>query len=371
MASFLNGGLFTSESVCAGHPDKVCDRISDAVVDAVLADDPNGRVAVETMVTTDLVCMAGEITTTATIDPQAIIKKTIQELGYTELGMGFDASARTVIALHTQSPEIAAGVNDDGAGDQGIMYGFAIDETPERMPMALVLSHRLAEAIDTARETKTLPYLRPDGKTQVTLRYQNGKPVAVETVVIAVPHSEAIDLSEVKADICTQIVTPVLERYGFAVTNDQVIVNGTGVWHHGGPAADTGLTGRKIVVDTYGGYARVGGGALSGKDPTKVDRSGAYFARFVANNIVALGLAKVVEVRLAFVIGGQTPLMTEWEAFGTQSVKDLVIDEVVHQLLRQTVREMIETLDLRRPIYVPTSAYGHFGRPEFPWERIV
>jgi S-adenosylmethionine synthetase len=285
---------FASESVCAGHPDKVADAISDAIVDAVLAQDPNGRTAVETLVAHERIVVAGEINTTATIDVPAIVRAEIRRLGYTEQSWGFSDASPIDNHLHQQSPEIAVGVDDFGAGDQGLMFGFATNETPEYLPLPITLAHGLVRAIDQARESGDLPHLRPDGKAQVVVRYEDGVPVAVEHVTIAVPHDEKISLSRVRTDIYVRIITPVLERYGYLISEKDIVVNGTGIWNTPGPSADSGLTGRKIVVDGYGGYARVGGGAFSGKDPSKVDRSGAYAARYIAKNIVAAGLADKV-----------------------------------------------------------------------------
>lgn len=363
--------VFTSESVCSGHPDKVCDRISDTILDAVLKKDPNGRVAVEALATEEKVVIAGEVTALGQVDYEAIARKVIKDLGYTKSKFRFTDKSSVVTLVHSQSPEIAQGVDKEGAGDQGMMFGYACTETEAFMPLPIELAHRLAEGIDRARETKTIPYLRPDGKTQVGVQYKNGKPVSIDSVVLAVPHSEDVKLPEVSDALYRKVVAPLLRTYGFAYPKKNVIVNGTGVWHIGGPASDTGLTGRKIVVDTYGGYARVGGGAFSGKDPTKVDRSGAYAARFIAKNIVAQKLAKRAEVRLSYSIGAIKPLMQEVETFGTEKVKLSVIQDFAASLIDTSVRGIIETLDLRRPLYAQTSAYGHFGREGFPWEKIV
>lgn len=361
---------FTSESVCSGHPDKICDAISDAILDGILTKDPNGRVAVETLVTTDTCLLAGEVTTNANIDYEKIARKQIKRLGYTIPQIKFSGNADVTVKIHSQSPEISQGVDDSGAGDQGMMFGYACRETEEFMPLPITLAHRLAQKIDEVREEKVLPYLRPDGKTQVTIVYENGKPVSVESVILAVPHKESVPLKEVTDDLHKKVVTPVLKKYGFTFPKKEMIVNGTGVWHIGGPHSDTGLTGRKIVVDGYGGYARVGGGAFSGKDPSKVDRSGAYAARFLAKNIVAAGLADRAEVRLAYFIGAKKPLMQDVETFGTAKKSDKVIQDFMHGLLDTSVRGIVEGLNLLRPIYLPTAAYGHFGRSEFPWEEI-
>lgn len=362
---------FASESVCAGHPDKVADQISDAIVDAVLAQDPHGRTAVETLVAHDRVVLAGELNTTAKIDVEAIARQEIKRLGYTNPDWGFSDQSPIENYLHQQSPEIAVGVDDFGAGDQGLMFGYATNETPEYLPVPITLAHALTQAIDTARENGTLPHLRPDGKAQVVVRYEDDIAVAVEHVTVAVPHSEQISLERVRDDIYHVIVEPVLEQYGFTVPQTAVIVNGTGVWHAPGPSSDSGLTGRKIVVDGYGGYARVGGGAFSGKDPSKVDRSGAYAARYIAKNIVAAGLADKAEVALAYYIGAKEPVNFTIDTFGTAHKPQAYIERYAHNLLTPSVKEIIETLNLKRPIYLQTAAYGHFGKPDLPWEQVV
>jgi len=359
---------FTSESVCAGHPDKIADQISDAILDAALRQDPFSRVAVETLVTTNRVILAGEITTQAKLPYRKIVHQQLQRLGYTQFNFQFGDYSPITVLIHQQSPEIAVGVDQEGAGDQGMMFGFACKETPQLMPAPIVIAHQLARQIDEVREKKILTYLRPDGKTQVTLRYENGNPVAVETVVIAVPHDEKVSLEQVKSDIFAKVIAPVLKAFFYEVKLEQVIVNGTGVWHIGGPAADTGLTGRKIIVDGYGGYARVGGGCFSGKDPTKVDRSGAYAARYLAKKIVSEGWAERAEVGLAYCIGQTQPVMKSIETFGTETVSEGALRDFVDACLDTSVRGIIEKLDLRRPIYLPTAAYGHFGKPELPWE---
>lgn len=362
---------FASESVCAGHPDKVADQISDAIVDAVLAQDPNGRTAVETLVADNRVVIAGETNTSAKVDVEKIVKEQIRKLGYTVPVWGFSDESPIDNYLHQQSAEISVGVDNDGAGDQGLMFGYATDETPEYLPLPIALAHKLAKAIDDSRENGVLPYLRPDGKSQVVVRYEDGVPVAVEHVTIAVPHDEAVQLEQVREDIYNTIITPVLEKYGYSVTPNEIVVNGTGVWYTPGPGSDSGLTGRKIVVDGYGGYARVGGGAFSGKDPSKVDRSGAYAARFIAKNIVAHGLAKEAEVALAYYIGAKEPVNFTINTFGTSIKSDEEISAYAHNLLVPSVKNIIEQLDLRRPIYLQTAAYGHFGKDNLPWEKIV
>jgi len=360
---------FTSESVCAGHPDKICDQISDAIVDAALAQDPKSHLAIEATATENRVVLLGEIRTTAKIDYVDIARSEITRLGYTNPALGFADNARIESLIHTQSPEIAQGVDLDGAGDQGMMFGYACTETAELMPLPIMLAHRLTRALDDAH-TK-LPYLRPDGKAQVTIRYEDDKPVEVTHVTIAKPHSEDITLEEVKKDLFREVVTPILNEYSFTIGHDKFVLNGTGVWHQPGPRSDAGLTGRKIVVDSYGGYARVGGGAFSGKEPTKVDRGAAYAARYLAKNIVAAGLATRAEVALAYFIGARQPVMQEVETFGTAKATDREIQDFMRQLLDTSVRGIVEGLDLRRPIYKASAAYGAFGRAEFPWEAVV
>lgn len=364
--------LFTSESVCAGHPDKICDQISDAIVDAALSQDPRSRTGIETVAGANQICLFGEIKTKAKIDYEKVARGVVKRLGYIVPKWGFSQDSAFNNDVHEQSPEIAMGVDQDGAGDQGMMFGFACSETPELMPLPIQLAHALVQRIDEMRETKELTWLRPDGKAQVTVRYEKGKPVAIEKIVAAVAHSEKTSAAEVRADVIKHIFKPVLKKYKFALPADaDITVNGTGLWHIPGPESDAGLTGRKIVVDTYGGYARVGGGAFSGKDPSKVDRSGAYAARYIAKNIVAHGLAAKCEVGLAYVIGQPRPLMQTIETFGTATVNEKALHDFKDKLIDTSVRSIIETLDLARPIYAKTSAYGHFGRDNFPWEKIV
>jgi S-adenosylmethionine synthetase len=370
MSKSSNVTHFASESVCAGHPDKVADQISDAIVDAVLAQDPTGRTAVETLVAHDRVVIAGEIKTSAKIDVEAIVREQIRRLGYTEPAWGFSDKSPIENYLHEQSAEIAIGVDNDGAGDQGLMFGYANNDTPELLPLPIALAHGLTKALDEARESKTLPYLRPDGKAQVVVRYEDGKPVAVEHVTIAVPHNEDTTLEIVQKDIYKLIITPVLKKYGYSVAEDAVVVNGTGVWYTPGPSSDSGLTGRKIVVDGYGGYARVGGGAFSGKDPSKVDRSGAYAARYLAKNIVAAGLADEAEVALAYYIGAKEPVNFTIETFGTGKKSNEEIKAFAEKLLVPSVKNIVEKLNLRQPLYLQTAAYGHFGKAGLPWEKI-
>ncbi|HEX4774613.1 MAG TPA: methionine adenosyltransferase [Candidatus Saccharimonadales bacterium] len=363
---------FTSESVCAGHPDKVCDAISDAIVDAALAQDPFSRVAVETVAGANRIALFGEIKTKADLNFEMIARQNVRQLGYVVPEWGFSDESEFSNDVHRQSPEIAMGVDQDGAGDQGMMFGFACTETPELMPLPIALAHALVRRVDEARETKDLDWLRPDGKAQVTVRYDQGRPVAVEKLVLAVAHSEDVSAEQVRADAIAKIVTPVLQHYKFDVPKDEnIIINGTGLWHIPGPESDAGLTGRKIVVDTYGGYARVGGGAFSGKDPSKVDRSGAYAARYIAKNIVAADLADKCEVGLAYVIGRPNPLMQTIHTFGTAKVSDAELHAFKDKLLDTSVNGICEGLDLRRPIYSQTSAYGHFGKPDLPWEQVV
>jgi S-adenosylmethionine synthetase len=361
---------FTSESVCEGHPDKICDSISDAILDEAIKQDKFARVAIETLATFNKIIIAGEITAHAKIDYKKIIRQRIKDLGYTNPAFNFSDKSPIEVYVHEQSPEIAIGVKPKGAGDQGMMFGFACRETPSLMPLPITIAHRLAQRVDEVRNKKILPYLRPDGKTQVTIEYKNGIPQKANQVVIAVPHDEKITLKEVKKDLFEYVVKVILEEFGFKISEIDLIVNGTGSWHIGGPAYDTGLTGRKIVVDTYGGFARVGGGAFSGKDPTKVDRSGAYAARFIAKNIVAEKLAEKTEVRLAYFIGAKKPVMQYVETFGTAKKSEKVIKDFMTKILDTSVEGIINELKLQRPIYLETSFYGHFGRDIFPWEKI-
>lgn len=372
MSTPLLTQYFTSESVCAGHPDKICDGISDAILDALLAQDPQSRAGIETVSGTNQICLFGEIKTKAQVDFEHLVREKVRQLGYSEPKWGFSDQSIFSNDIHEQSPEIAVGVDQDGAGDQGMMFGFAINETPELMPLPIALAHALARRIDEAREAKELAWLRPDGKAQVTVAYENGRPVRVEKLVLALAHSEDTKHEQVRTEAIKTIITPVLESYRFALpSDDNVIINGTGVWHIPGPESDAGLTGRKIVVDTYGGYARVGGGAFSGKDPSKVDRSGAYAARYIAKNIVAAGLATKCEVGLAYVIGQPRPLMQTIDTFGTATVSDQALHDFKDKLIDTSVKGIIERLDLRRPIYSQTSAYGHFGKTNLPWEAIT
>ncbi len=362
---------FTSESVCAGHPDKICDQISDAIVDEALTKDKNSRVAVETLVTKNYIALAGEVTSKAKIDYAKIATKVVKKLGYTDQKLKFTYKSPVVVKIHSQSPEIAQGVENMGAGDQGMMFGYACRETRTLMPLPITLAHAIAKRIDEVREKKILPYLRPDGKAQVTVEYKNGKPTKLDYLVLAVPHLESVSLDEVKEDLYKKVVLPVISKFGFKYKKENLIVNGTGVWHIGGPVSDTGVTGRKIVVDTYGAYSYVGGGCFSGKDPTKVDRSGAYAARFLAKNTVAAKLAEKCEVRLAYFIGAKTPIMLEFETFGTAKKSNQVIKDFMNKILDTSVAGIIKGLKLQRPIYFQTAAYGHFGKENLPWEKIV
>lgn len=363
---------FTSESVAEGHPDKICDQISDAILDAALTIYPKSRVAVETLVTKNRIVLAGEVTCPKKLSYQTIARDVIQDLGYTHDQYDFTVRSPISVYIHEQSPDIAQGVDQEGAGDQGMMFGYASDDTPECMPMPIILSHRIVEQLDTVRKNKTLPYLRPDGKSEVKIRYENGKPVSVEQIVIAVPHNPQKTNAEVKKDLIKYVITPVLKMYGLAIpSQSSIIINGTGRWEIGGPASDTGVTGRKIIVDTYGSFARHGGGCFSGKDPTKVDRSAAYAMRYIAKNIIAHKLAKTCEVRVAYVIGQKNPIDTGIDCFGTEQKKLSVIEDFAWGLLDLSVGGIINGLDLLKPIYRSSARYGHFGRNGFPWEKIT
>jgi len=366
----MNYSLFTSESVGSGHPDKVSDQISDAVLDAALSVDKNARVALETLVTTNKVVMAGEVTCSQPLDYKEIAKGVIREIGYTLPELNFDENADIEVLVHQQSKDIAVGADNDGAGDQGMMFGYACNETPQLMPLPIVLSHELVKKMDEL-QTQELKYLRPDGKAEVSVVYENGKPVRVEKVVLAKPFAGENDINQVKNDLYNLVVIPVLEKYNLnKLSIDEIILNGTGIWEIGGPASDTGVTGRKIVVDTYGGMGRIGGGCFSGKDPTKVDRSAAYAARYVAKNVVAAGLADRCEVQLAYAIGVKDPISKSIETFGTAKKSVEEIEVFAWNLLDLSVKGIIEKFDLKRPIYKNTAKYGHFGREEFPWEKI-
>ncbi len=363
--------LFTSESVTEGHPDKIADQISDAVLDAVMTDDPMGRVACETLVTTGLVVVAGEITTKTYVDFSDLSREVIKDVGYTRAKYGFDSETCGVIcAIKKQSDDIAMGVDTGGAGDQGLMFGFACDETPELMPMPIQLAHQLTKRLADVRKSGKIDFLRPDGKSQVTVEYIEGRPARVDTAVISTQHSEKVSQRELTDAIINEVIKPVIPA-DMLDSKTKFHINPTGRFVIGGPMGDAGLTGRKIIVDTYGGYSRHGGGALSGKDPTKVDRSACYMARYVAKNIVAAGLATKVEVQLAYAIGVAEPVSVMTDTFGTGVIPDSQITELIRANFKLTPKGIIETLDLRRPIYRPTAAYGHFGRtgPGFTWEK--
>jgi S-adenosylmethionine synthetase len=363
--------LFTSESVTEGHPDKIADQISDAILDEVLKQDANGRVGCETLVTTGLVVVAGEITTTGYVDFGDVARDVIREVGYTRAKFGFDADTCGVISsIKKQSPDIAQGVDTGGAGDQGMMFGFACDETTELMPMPIQLAHQLARRLSEVRKKDIVRCLRPDGKTQVTVEYMKGRPVRVDCVVVSTQHGEQITNEELSRAIVENVIKPIVPR-DMLDSKTKFHINPTGRFVVGGPMGDAGLTGRKIIVDTYGGYSRHGGGALSGKDPTKVDRSACYMARYVAKNLVAAGVATKVEVQLAYAIGVAEPVSVMADTFGTGVIPDPQITELIRANFKLTPAGIIETLDLRRPIYRPTATYGHFGRnePGFTWER--
>ena len=380
--------LFTSESVTEGHPDKIADQISDSILDALLAQDPSSRVAVETLITTGQVHVAGEVTTDAYVDIPTIVRERILEIGYDSSRKGFDGTSCGVnIAIGSQSPDIAQGVDSayearvegdldpldkQGAGDQGLMFGFAVDETPELMPLPIALAHRLAQRLAAVRKDGTVPYLRPDGKTQVTIEYVDGKPARLDTVVVSSQHAADIDLDTLlKPDVAEHVIAPVIADLDIDTDGYRLLVNPTGRFEIGGPMGDAGLTGRKIIVDTYGGMARHGGGAFSGKDPSKVDRSAAYAMRWVAKNVVAAKLASRCEVQIAYAIGKAEPVGLFIETFGTETVDPARIAEAISQTFDLRPAAIIRDLDLKRPIYAQTAAYGHFGRelPDFTWER--
>ena len=363
--------LFTSESVTEGHPDKLADQISDAVLDAVLKDDPTGRVACETLVTTGLCMIAGEITTRAYVDFTKVTRDTIRDVGYTQAEFGFDCNSCAVVnSVDEQSPDIAMGVDPGGAGDQGMMFGYACNETEELMPLPISLAHKLVRKLAEVRKAEDLDYLRPDGKSQVTVEYDGGKPVRLDAVVISTQHSDRVEQDQLKAEIIDHVIRPVVPGE-MVDANTKYHINPTGRFVVGGPHGDTGLTGRKIIVDTYGGMGRHGGGAFSGKDPTKVDRSATYMARHVAKNIVAAGLATHCEVQLAYAIGVADPVSVMVETFGSGEIEDARLADIVRETFPLTPKGIIEYLDLRRPIFRQTAAYGHFGRDEegFTWEK--
>ena len=368
----MSSMIFTSESVTEGHPDKLADQISDGVLDAILEEDPFGRVACETYVTTGMAMVGGEITTKTYVEIPNLVRGIIKDIGYTDASFGFDYLTCAVLnTIQQQSPDIALGVDKDGAGDQGMMFGYASNETPELMPLPIMLAHKLCMRLAEVRKTGTLPYVRPDGKSQVSVRYEDGRPVKVDTVVISTQHDPDVDQQTIHNDIVTKVIKPVIPSDFFDESSIIYHINPTGRFVVGGPHGDTGLTGRKIIVDTYGGYGRHGGGSFSGKDPTKVDRSATYAARYIAKNIVAAGLADKCEIQLAYAIGVAAPVSIYAESFGTGKIPDEEIANRVVKTFNLTPNGIIEMLDLRRPIYKKTAAYGHFGRDEdgFTWEK--
>ena len=363
--------MFTSESVTEGHPDKIADQISDAVLDEVMKQDPKGRVACETLVTTGLAVVAGEITTSAIVDYDTLVRNTIRGVGYDRAKYGFDAETCAVMCtVKRQSPDIAMGVDTGGAGDQGLMFGFACDETAELMPMPIQLAHRLTQRLSEVRKSGKVDFLRPDGKSQVTIEYRDSRPVRVDCVVISTQHSEKVSNADLRDAVTEHVIRPIIPA-AMLDSKTKYHINPTGRFVIGGPMGDAGLTGRKIIVDTYGGYSRHGGGAFSGKDPSKVDRSACYMARYIAKNIVAAGLARKAEVQLAYAIGVAEPVSVMADTFGTAAVSEEKITALIREYFSLTPKGIIEALDLRRPIYKDTAAYGHFGRsgPGFSWER--
>jgi S-adenosylmethionine synthetase len=371
LSEALRNFLFTSESVTEGHPDKIADQISDAVLDEVLRQDPKGRVGCETLVTTGLAVVSGEITTSAIIDYDTLVRDTIRGVGYTRAKYGFDAETCAVMCtVKRQSPDIAMGVDTGGAGDQGLMFGFACDETAELMPMPIQLAHRLTQRLSEVRKAGKVDFLRPDGKSQVTIEYRDGRPSRVDCVVISTQHSERVSNADLRDAVTEHVIRPIIPP-AMLDSKTKYHINPTGRFVIGGPMGDAGLTGRKIIVDTYGGYSRHGGGAFSGKDPSKVDRSACYMARYIAKNLVAAGLARKAEVQLAYAIGVAEPVSVMADTFGTATVSDEKITSLIREYFSLTPKGIIEALDLRRPIYKDTAAYGHFGRsgPGFTWER--
>jgi S-adenosylmethionine synthetase len=371
LSEALRNFLFTSESVTEGHPDKIADQISDAVLDEVMRQDPQGRVACETLVTTGLAVVAGEITTSAHVNYDELVRETIRGVGYDRAKFGYDADTCAVMCtVKRQSPDIAMGVDTGGAGDQGLMFGFACDETQELMPMPIQLAHRLTQRLSEVRKAKIVDFLRSDGKSQVTIEYCNGRPARVDCVVISTQHSDKVSNADLRAAVMEHVIKPIVPAR-MLDAHTKYHINPTGRFVIGGPMGDAGLTGRKIIVDTYGGYSRHGGGAFSGKDPSKVDRSACYMARYIAKNVVAAGLASKAEVQLAYAIGVAEPVSVMAETFGTATIPEGKITELIRENFKLTPKGIIETLDLRRPVYKATAAYGHFGRsgPGFTWER--
>ena len=371
MSEALRNFLFTSESVTEGHPDKIADQISDAVLDEVMRQDPQGRVACETLLTTGLAVVAGEITTTAQVNYDQLVRETIRGVGYDRAKYGFDADTCAIMCtVKRQSPDIAMGVDTGGAGDQGLMFGFACDETDELMPMPIQLAHRLTQRLSEVRKARIVDFLRPDGKSQVTIEYRDGRPERVDCVVVSTQHSDKVSNAELRAAVVEHVIRPIVPAR-MLDARTKYHINPTGRFVIGGPMGDAGLTGRKIIVDTYGGYSRHGGGAFSGKDPSKVDRSACYMARYIAKNIVAAGLASKAEVQLAYAIGVAEPVSVMAETFGTALIPEERITGLIRENFKLTPKGIIEALDLRRPVYKATAAYGHFGRsgPGFTWER--
>lgn len=365
--------LFTSESVTEGHPDKLCDQVSDGILDAILSQDPMARVACETLTTTGIIIVAGEITARHNTQYEDIVRETVKEIGYTDASFGFDYKTCSVLtAVHSQSPDISMGVDTGGAGDQGLMFGMAVNESEELMPMPILLAHRLTRQLSNVRKTGVLPYLRPDGKAQVSLRYDGFKPVGVETIVVSTQHAPDVTQEEIRRDIIEKVIRPVIPTYLLDEKTVTFHINPTGRFVTGGPMGDAGLTGRKIIVDTYGGWGRHGGGAFSGKDPTKVDRSACYMARYIAKNIVGAGLASRCEVQLAYAIGVADPVSIHVETQGTSTIPDDLIAEIIAEIFPLTPKGIIDHLKLRRPIYKKTASYGHFGRldEDFTWEKL-
>ncbi|MBM3283091.1 methionine adenosyltransferase [Candidatus Gottesmanbacteria bacterium] len=367
----MNYKYFISESVASGHPDKICDQVADAILDACLATDPHSHTAVECLATVNHLTLAGEVKSKAKVDYVTVARMVIKNLGYVNELFNFTYRSPVDNHIHQQSSDIAIGADKGGAGDQGMMFGYATNETDVFMPLSITLAHRLVERLDMVRVKKIVPYLRPDGKSEVKVCYENSIPKNIDKVILAVPHDPKIDNSELKKDLLKYVVKPILHKFGFDCEAKDFIVNGTGKWEIGGPASDTGLTGRKIMVDTYGAMGRHGGGSFSGKDPTKVDRSGAYAARFIAKNIVASGFAARCEVQVAYVIGEREPIAKSLETFSTETIDKKKIEKYAWDILDLSLPGIIKGLKLLQPIYQATACYGHFGRDEFPWEKVL